>query len=73
MLKKIILFVVWLFLIWNVFANWTYDDATYLAKKSLIVVDKSKVDKLYQAWSKTWAVNLLFMTSGLNNFSFNLC
>jgi len=71
MFKKIFLFLILFVIAWNVYSNFTYDDANYLAQKSLIVVNKSKVDNLYKAWTRTWAVNLLFSTSWLDYTNYN--
>ncbi len=70
-MKKLLFILIWIFIFTNTYADWTYDDATYLAKKSLIVVDKTKVDELYQAWSRTWAINLLFSSWGLDYTQYN--
>ena len=44
---------------WTV-SPWTYEKARHLASKVLFAPRKDIVDKLYQAWSATWAVNILF-------------
>jgi len=71
MFKKILFFVFLVWVVWNVYANFTYDNANYLAQKSLIVVDKSKVNDLYKIWTRTWAVNLLFSNSWLDYTKYN--
>ena len=71
MVKKIIILLILLLIAWKTYANWTYDDAAYLAKKALIVVDKKEVDKLYKAWSRTAAVNMLFSSSWLDYTEYN--
>jgi len=70
-MKKLLFTLIWIFIFTNTYANWTYDDATYLAKKSLIVVSKTKVDELYQAGSRTKAVNILFSTWWLDYTKYN--
>ncbi len=60
-MKKILLPIVFILSMFNIAnAEWTMEMAEHLAKKALYGADKEKVQELYEAWSATWAVDILF-------------
>ena len=60
-MKKILLLLMFTWFILNITnAQWTMEKAEHLAKKALYGATSEKVKQLYEAWSASGAVNILF-------------